>query len=163
VSRTGEFQVSVNNVNHGHLAAAVIAADGNVLGAPATIPFGLAGLPSATRDGHLRAAISALIATAKARGARAIVIEDLNFAEARAERRERHGRRPSHGRRYRAMVSPACRPAGSGTGWSRWPPTRVWRSSPSTRLTPPVGEPSTGCGPCGSTTPRRPVTTRQRW
>jgi hypothetical protein len=151
------------DVNHGHLAAAVIAADGNVLGAPATIPFGLAGLPSATRDGHLRAAISALIATAKARGARAIVIEDLNFAEARAERRERHGRRPSHGRRYRAMVSPACRPAGSGTGWSRWPPTRVWRSSPSTRLTPPVGEPSTGCGPCGSTTPRRPVTTRQRW
>ena len=29
--------------------------------------------------------------------------------------------------------------------------------------TPPGGEPSTGYGPCGSTTPRRPGTTRQRW
>jgi hypothetical protein len=50
------------DVNHGHLAAAIIAPDGNVLGVPATIPLGLAGLPSATRDGRLRAAISALIA-----------------------------------------------------------------------------------------------------
>jgi hypothetical protein len=87
------------DVNHGHLAAAVIAADGNVLGVPATIGLGLAGLPSATRDGRLRAAITALIAAAKARGARAIVIEDLNFAEARAEGRERADRRPSRGRR----------------------------------------------------------------
>jgi IS605 OrfB family transposase len=89
------------DVNHGHLDAAVIAADGNVLGTPATIGLDLAGLPSATRDGHLRAAISTLIATAKARGARAIVIEDLNFAEARAEGRERAGSRPSRGRRGR--------------------------------------------------------------
>ena len=89
------------DVNHGHLAAAVIAPDGNVLGTPATIALALAGLPSATRDGHLRAALSALIATAKARGARAIVIEDLNFDQARAEGRERAGRRPSRGRRGR--------------------------------------------------------------
>jgi IS605 OrfB family transposase len=89
------------DVNHGHLAAAVIAADGNVVGVPATIPLGLAGLPSATRDGRLRAAISALIAAAKARGAHAIVIEDLDFAAARAEGRERVGRRPSRGRRGR--------------------------------------------------------------
>ena len=39
------------DVNHGHLAVAVIAPDGNVLGAPATIPLELAGLPSGTRDG----------------------------------------------------------------------------------------------------------------
>ena len=70
------------DVNHGHLAVAVIAPDGNILGVPATLGLDLAGLPSATRDGHLRAAISALIATAKARGARAIVIENLDFAEA---------------------------------------------------------------------------------
>ena len=89
------------DVNHGHLAAAVIAPDGNVLGAPATIALALAGLPSATRDGRLRAAISALIAAAKARGARAIVIEDLDFAAARAEGRERAGNRPSRGRRGR--------------------------------------------------------------
>jgi IS605 OrfB family transposase len=91
------------DVNHGHLAAAVIAPDGNLLGAPATIGLDLAGLPSATRDGHLRAAISALIATAKARGASAIVIEDLDFAQARAEGRERAGSRPSRGRRGRAF------------------------------------------------------------
>jgi IS605 OrfB family transposase len=96
------------DVNHGHLAAAVIAADGNLLGAPATIWLDLAGLSAMTRDGHLRAAISALIAIAKARGARAIVIEDLNFAEARAEGRERAGIRPSRGRRgrdFRRLVS----------------------------------------------------------
>ncbi len=91
------------DVNHGHLAAAVIAPDGNVLGAPATIGLVLAGLSSATRDGHLRAAISALIATAKAQGARALVIEDLDFAAARAEGQERTGSRPARGRRGRAF------------------------------------------------------------
>jgi IS605 OrfB family transposase len=89
------------DVNHGHLAAAVIAPDGNILGVPATIRLDLAGLSAMTRDGHLRAAISALIATARARGARAIVIEDLNFTAARAEGRERAGNRPSRGRRGR--------------------------------------------------------------
>ena len=96
------------DLNHGHLATAVIAPDGNVLGAPATIGLDLAGLPSATRDGHLRAAISALIATAKARGARAIVIEDLDFAEARAEGREWADRRPSRGRRGRDFRRAVC-------------------------------------------------------
>ena len=89
------------DVNHGHLAVAVAAPDGNILGAPATIGLDLAGLPSATRDGHLRAAISTLVPTAKEHGAHAIVIEDLDFAEARAEGRERAGSRPSRGRRGR--------------------------------------------------------------
>ncbi len=91
------------DVNHGHLATAVIAPDGNILGTPATIGLDLAGLPAATRDGHLRAAITSLIATAKAHGARAIVIEDLDFAGARAEGRERHGSRPSRGRSGRGF------------------------------------------------------------
>ena len=34
------------DVNAGHLAVAVAAADGNVLGAPATIPLDLVGLPA---------------------------------------------------------------------------------------------------------------------
>ena len=149
----------------GDEAVAVIAPDGNVLGVPATIGLDLAGLPSATRDGHLRAAISALIATAKARGARAIVIEDLDFTEARAEGRERTGSRPSRGRRgrdFRRAVSGI--PTGNSvTGWSRWPLTPACRSSSSIPPIPLAGEPSTGCDPCGSTTRRRPVTTRQRW
>jgi len=89
------------DMNAGHLAVAVVAADGNVAGVPVTVPLDLAGLPAATRDGRLRAAITGLIATAKRHGAQAVVIEDLNFAEARAEGRERHGDRPSRGRRGR--------------------------------------------------------------
>ena len=57
------------DVNHGHLAVAAVAPDGNVLGAPATIGLDLAGLPATTRDGRLRAAITSLIAAARARGA----------------------------------------------------------------------------------------------
>jgi hypothetical protein len=89
------------DVNVGHLAVAVIAADGNIVGIPRTIPLDLAGLPAATRDGRLRAAITTLIATAKANGARSVVIEDLDFTQARTEGRERTGSRPSRGKRGR--------------------------------------------------------------
>ena len=89
------------DVNARHLAAAVLAPDGNVAGTPFTIPLELAGLPATARDGHIRAAVSALIATAREHGARAIVIEDLDFAEARAEGREKTGCRPTRGRRGR--------------------------------------------------------------
>jgi IS605 OrfB family transposase len=95
-------------VNAGHLAVAVVALDGNVTGTPFTIPLELAGLPAAARDGRVRAAISCLIATAREHGARAVVIEDLDFARARAEGRERTGSRPSRGKRgrgYRRLVA----------------------------------------------------------
>jgi IS605 OrfB family transposase len=91
------------DVNVGHLAVAVVAADGNVLGGPVTIGLDLAGLPAATRDGRLRAAISTLIATARAYSARAIVAEDLNFSQARSEGREHHVNRPSRGGRGRGF------------------------------------------------------------
>jgi hypothetical protein len=91
------------DVNAAHLAVAIIAPDGNVLGVPFTVPLDLAGLPATTRDGRLRNAISGLIATARRHGARAVVIEDLDFAGARAEGRERHGNRPSRGHRGRAF------------------------------------------------------------
>jgi IS605 OrfB family transposase len=91
------------DVNVGHLAVAALTVDGNIVGAPATVPLDLARLAAATRDGRLRAAISGLIATARQHGARAIVIEDLDFAAARAEGRERAGGRPSRGRRGRSF------------------------------------------------------------
>jgi IS605 OrfB family transposase len=97
------YPVAAVDVNAGHLAIVVVAADGNVAGRPFTVPLDLAGRPAATRDGRLRSAVSTLIATAKEHGARAIVIEDLDFAEARAEGRERTGNRPSRGRRGRAF------------------------------------------------------------
>jgi IS605 OrfB family transposase len=91
------------DLNAGHLAVAVVASDGNVLGVPFTVPLELAGRPAATRDGRLRAAVSGLIAAARQHGAGAIVIEDLDFTQARAEGRERHGNRPSRGKRGRAF------------------------------------------------------------
>jgi IS605 OrfB family transposase len=91
------------DVNAGHLAVAVVAPDGNILGVPVTVPLDLAGLPATTRDGRLRTAISGLITIARAHDARTIVIEDLDFAQARTEGREQSGNRPSRGRRGRAF------------------------------------------------------------
>jgi IS605 OrfB family transposase len=103
LSELRQAPVVAVDVNTGHLAIAVVAEDGNVRGVPVTVPLDLAGLSAATRDGRLRAAISGLIATAKDHGARAVVIEDLDFAEARSEGRERAGSRPSRGRRGRGF------------------------------------------------------------
>ena len=157
--------VAAVDVNHGHLAVAAVAPDGNILGAPATIGLDLAGRPATTRDGRLRAAITTLIATAKEHGARAIVIEDLDFAAARAEGRERHGSRPSRGRRgraFRRLVSGI--PAGKFRD-------RLTQMAASAGLHVIVTDPAYTSrwgtehwlAPCGSTTPRRPATTRQRW
>jgi IS605 OrfB family transposase len=96
------------DVNADHLAAVVIAPDGNITGTPFTIPLELAGLPASQRDGRVRASVSQLIATARDHDARAVVIEDLDFAEARSEGRERTGNRPSrgrHGRRFRRLAA----------------------------------------------------------
>jgi hypothetical protein len=100
------------DLNAGNLAVAVLARDGNPAGAPSTIPLDLAGLPASQRDGRLRAAISALIGTARRHGARAVVVEDLDFADARAEGRERAGNRPSRGRRGRAWQAVVSGAAG---------------------------------------------------
>jgi IS605 OrfB family transposase len=96
------------DVNAGHLAAAVLAPDGNVSGVPFTIPLELAGVPATTRDGRVRAAVSRLIAAARRAGARAVVIEDLDFARARELGREETGNRPAcgrRGRRFRRLVA----------------------------------------------------------
>jgi hypothetical protein len=96
------------DLNHGHLAAWVVTPDGNPAGPPVTIPIDLAGLPAATRDGRLRAAISSLIGLARRFGCRAVVIEDLDFADAREQGRELAGSPPSRGRRgrgFRRLVS----------------------------------------------------------
>lgn len=91
------------DLNVGSLAAWVLDPAGNPVGEPRTIALELAGLPAQTRDGRLRAAVSELIAVARGAGTRAIVIEDLDFAAARAEGRERAGRRPHRGKRGRGF------------------------------------------------------------
>ncbi len=103
VQELREAPVVAVDVNAGHLAAAVLAPDGNVAGVPFTIPLELAGLPATTRDGRVRAAVSRLIATAREHGARAVVIEDLDFARAREQGRENTGSRPARGKRGRGF------------------------------------------------------------
>jgi IS605 OrfB family transposase len=96
------------DLNHGHLDAWAVTPDGNPAGPPVTIPLVLAGLPTSQRDGRLRAAISGLIGLARQHGSRAVVIEDLDFTDAREQGRERHGTRPSRGRagrRFRLLAS----------------------------------------------------------
>src|SRR5215469_5277467 len=55
------------------------------------------------RDARLRAAISQLITAARQHGAHAVVIENLDFADARAEGRERAENRPARGKRGRSF------------------------------------------------------------
>jgi IS605 OrfB family transposase len=91
------------DLNAGHLAVAVLDPAGNQVGAPRTIGLPLAGLPSSTRDGRLRAAITSILTTAREHRASAVVIENLDFAGARDQGRERTASRPSRGRRGRAF------------------------------------------------------------
>jgi hypothetical protein len=96
------------DLNHEHLAAWAVTPDGNPVGPPVTVSLALSGLPASQRDGRLRAAISAIIGLARDRGCQAIAIEDLDFADARGQGRERHHSRPSRGARgrcYRALVA----------------------------------------------------------
>ena len=96
------------DLNHGHLAAQAVTPDGNPSGPPVTIPLALAGLPASQRDGRLRAAISSLTCLARQRGCRAVMIEDLDFTDAREQGREHYGSRPSadrRGRGFRRLVA----------------------------------------------------------
>ena len=91
------------DVNARHLAVTVLDPDGNQAGVPSTIALPLTGLPSSTRDGRLRAAITSILTTAREHRASAVVIENLDFADARHQGREHTGNRPARGRRGRAF------------------------------------------------------------
>ena len=92
------------SLNAEHLACWVVDRFGNPVGPPHTIPLVLDGLPASTRDGRLRAAITTILRLARRNGSRAIVIEDLDFTDARQTGRETlgHGRRA---RRFRQTIS----------------------------------------------------------
>jgi IS605 OrfB family transposase len=91
------------DVNTDHLAVSTLTPDGNPLGTPFTLHLHLTGLPSTTRDARVRDAVSRIIDHATTVGARAVVIENLDFTDARQQGRERHGNRPSRGRSGRAF------------------------------------------------------------
>ena len=92
------------DLNADHLACWVLDPSGNPTGPPDTISLDLGGLPASTRDGHLRAAVAAVMALATASGCRSIIIEDLDFTDARQTSRESLGR-GRRGKQFRTTVS----------------------------------------------------------
>jgi hypothetical protein len=91
------------DLNAGHVDCWVVDRGGNPVGPPHTIPLELAGLPASTRDGHLRGAMSAILRIAQATGCRSVVVENLDFADARRVGRETLGR-GGRGKRFRRIV-----------------------------------------------------------
>jgi hypothetical protein len=92
------------DLNAGHLACWVLDASGNPVGPPHTIPLDLNGQAANTRDGRLRAAISAIVRLATERGCRSILVENLDFADARHRGRETLGR-GVRGKSFRRIVA----------------------------------------------------------
>src|SRR6266540_991856 len=92
------------DLNADHLACWTIDRHGHPVGGPVTIPLQMAGLPTATRDGLLRTAISQVCALARSQGVRAVAIENLGFADARASGRETLGRGRCGKRRRRVIT-----------------------------------------------------------
>ncbi|MDO0931905.1 hypothetical protein QQY66_09480 [Streptomyces sp. DG2A-72] len=99
-----EHRVLAVDVNAGHLAAWILDPHGNPVGTPRTVPLELAGLPAPTRDARLREAVSQLIHLAQLHACAALVIEDLDFADARTTGREKLGR-GRRGKTFRRTVA----------------------------------------------------------
>ncbi|MCV7399794.1 antitoxin [Mycobacterium fragae] len=92
------------DLNADHLAACILDRFGNVIGTPITIPIPTAVLPASRRDGHVRTAITALLNHAERTSCTAVVIENLDFADARAIGREILGR-GVRAKRFRRTVA----------------------------------------------------------
>jgi hypothetical protein len=92
------------DLNADHLACCILDGSGNPIRDPITIPIATAGLPASQRDGWVRAAITALLDTAQINTCSAVVIEHLDFADARATGRDTMGR-GKRGKRFRRTVA----------------------------------------------------------
>jgi hypothetical protein len=92
------------DLNADHLAVCVLDPSGNPIGAPVTIPVETEGLRASHRDGRVRAAITTLLDTAAHHQCTAIVVENLDFADARATGRETLGT-GQRGKRIRRTVA----------------------------------------------------------
>jgi hypothetical protein len=92
------------DLNADHLACCVLDASGNPVGEPTSIEVLTEGLSASRRDGRVRAAITGLLDHAQATGCGAVVVENLDFADARAAGRETLGR-GRRGKRLRRTVA----------------------------------------------------------
>ena len=92
------------DLNADHLAIWVLDPRGNQVGPPHAIPLNLEGLPAACRNGRLRAAITSILAVAQQAGCRSIIVENLDFTDARRAGRETLGR-GRRGKRFRRTIA----------------------------------------------------------
>jgi hypothetical protein len=92
------------DLNADHLACCILDGSGNPVGTPITIPVDTAGLPASQRDGRVRAAITGLLNHAQVNNCSAVVVEHLDFADARATGRETLGSGKG-GKRFRRTVA----------------------------------------------------------
>jgi hypothetical protein len=91
------------DLNADHLAACVLDSSGNPVGEPVTIDVHTAGLRASRRDGRVRAAITNLLNLDR-NHCSAVVVENLDFTDARATGRETLGR-GNRGKRLRRTVA----------------------------------------------------------
>ena len=91
------------DLNADHLAAWVVAPDGNPVGDPITIAYDSSG-SSGRNNASLRHAITRLLSVAIAANCGSISIENLNFRDARATGREKMGR-GRRGKKFRRTVA----------------------------------------------------------
>jgi hypothetical protein len=92
------------DLNADHLAACVLDSSGNAVAEPITIQIDTAVLVATRRDGRVRAAITTLLDLAHKHTCTAIVVENLDFADARSTGRETVGR-GRRGKRLRRTVA----------------------------------------------------------
>jgi IS605 OrfB family transposase len=92
------------DLNDGHLAGCVLDGSGNPIGAPASFEMHTAGLRASRRDGRVRAAITAVLDHAQHHNCAAIVVENLDFTDARVTGRETLGR-GARGKRLRRTIA----------------------------------------------------------
>ncbi|QNJ89943.1 hypothetical protein HZU40_00325 (plasmid) [Mycolicibacterium fluoranthenivorans] len=92
------------DLNADHLAACALDSSGNPVGEPVTIDVHTAGLRASRRDGRVRAAITNLLNLAEHHQCCAVVVENLDFTDARATGRETLGR-ATRGKALRRTVA----------------------------------------------------------
>jgi IS605 OrfB family transposase len=92
------------DLNDGHLAVCVLDDAGNPVGEPVSIDIATAGQRASRRHGRVRAAITALLDAAQTSGCAAVVVENLDFAAARAAGRDTLGR-GKRGKRLRRTIA----------------------------------------------------------
>jgi hypothetical protein len=91
------------DLNADHLDCWVLDPSGNPVGPAHTIPMDLHG-PASTRDGRLRTAVSTIVRLAIANRCRSIVVENLDFTDARQAGRETLGR-GQRGKSFRRTIA----------------------------------------------------------